>query len=416
MPQARRKGIRLRRSGFAAWREVGELVFMITRALAPWLLFLALFLLPAITAIGVARAEVPADAIAPFAAHELAPGVHLLAQPEGWSGPATGNVTVIEQSDGIVLVDSGASVADGRRVVAFVRSLTDKPVKAVLITHWHNDHPLGVSAIREAWPRVRIIATERTRDGLLGPARTSVALRPDAHFETQILNEGSLAIAQVQALLADPSTAEDRRGRIRRYIENLRNFARDWRGTYLVPPTETFTDSLTIDDPVRSVRIMFLGRANTEGDAVAWLPRERIVVTGDIVVSPVPFGFFSFPEPWIATLERIKALDFALLVPGHGQPMRDSAYLDRLIATISDIRAQVGPLARQGLSLEDVRSRVDFTAQTAIFAADARLRPAFEGYWLTPMVENAWREARGLAIVQGGGDTTAASVNSRRSR
>jgi glyoxylase-like metal-dependent hydrolase (beta-lactamase superfamily II) len=220
----------------------------------------------------------------------------------------------------------------------------------------------------------------------------------------------------VQTLLADPSTAEDRRGRIRRYIENLRNFARDWRGTYLVPPTETFTDSLTIDDPVRPVRIMFLGRANTEGDAVAWLPRERIVATGDIVVSPVPFGFFSFPEPWIATLERIKALDFALLVPGHGRPMRDSAYLDRLIATISDIRAQVGPLARQGLSLEDVRSRVDFTAQTAIFAADARLRPAFEGYWLTPMVENAWREARGLAIVQGGGETTPASVNRQRSR
>ena len=389
---------------------------MITRALAPWLLFLALFLFPAITALSVARAEVPADTLAPYVAEALAPSVHLLVQPEGHSGPASGNVTVIEQSDGVVLVDSGASVADGRRVVAFVRSLTDKPVKAVLITHWHNDHPLGISAIREAWPRVRIIATERTREGLMGPARTSVALQPDERFETRILNEGSLAIAQVQHLLDDPATSEERRARIRRYIDNLRSFAREWPGTYLVPPTETFADVLTIDDPDRPVRIMYLGRANTEGDAVAWLPRERIVVTGDVVVAPVPFGFFSFPGDWIATLERIRALDFALLVPGHGQPMRDSAYLERLIATISDIRGQVGALARQGLSLEEVRSRVDFSAQTAIFAADPRLRPAFEGYWLAPMVENAWREAQGLAIVQGGGETTPASVNSRRSR
>lgn len=388
---------------------------MIVRALAPWLLFLVLFLFPAITAISVARAEVPAE-FAPFVARELAPGVHLLSQPADWTGPATGNVTLIEQSDGIVLVDSGSSAADGRRVVALVRSLTDKPVKAVMITHWHNDHPLGISAIREAWPRVRIISTEQTLAGLMGPARTSVGLRPDAHFDTQILNEGSLSIAQVQPLLDDPATTGERRARIRRYIENLRNFAREWPGTYLVPPTETFTDSLTIDDPVRPVRMMYLGRANTEGDAVAWLPRERIVVTGDIVVSPVPFGFFSYPEDWIGTLGRIKALGFALLVPGHGEPMADAAYLDRLIGTIADIRAQVGPLARQGLSLEEVRARVDFSAQTAIFAADPRLSRAFEGYWLTPMVENAWREARGLAIVQGGGETTPASVNRQRSR
>ena len=387
---------------------------MLTRALAPWLLFLAFVLFPSLIAVGVARAQ----DLAPFVARDLAPGVHLLAQPAGWSGPATGNVTVIEQSDGVVLIDSGSSVADGRRVVAFVRALTDRPVKAVMITHWHNDHPLGISAIRDAWPRVRIISTEATRDGLLGPARTSVGLRPESRFDTQILNEAFLSIGQVQALLNDPTTPEDRRARIRTYVSNLRNFARDWAGTYLVPPTETFTDSLTIDDPVRPVRMMFLGRANTAGDAVAWLPRERIVITGDIVVAPTPFGFFSYPEDWIQTLQRIKALEFAVLVPGHGQPMTDAVYLDRLIGTISDIRAQVGPLARQGLSLEEVRSRVDFSAQTAIFATEPRFRTAFEGYWRTPMVENAYKEARGEPIVQGGGegDSTPQTVNRRRSR
>ena len=114
----------------------------------------------------VAFTGVPAEAqpvLNPFAAREIAPGIHLLATPPDYLGPATGNVTVIEQTDGVVLIDSGASAAHGRRVVQFVRTLTGKPVKAVLLTHWHNDHPLGVSEIRAAWPRVRIVATERTR-------------------------------------------------------------------------------------------------------------------------------------------------------------------------------------------------------------------------------------------------------------
>ena len=99
-------------------------------------------------------------------------------------------------------------------------------------------------------------------------------------------------------------------------------------------------------------------------------------------------------------LERLKALDYALLVPGHGEPQADAVYLDRLTATIADIRAQVGPLARQGLSLEEVRERVDFSAQTEIFGTTPRLRLGFESYWLNPMVENAWKEARGETIAR----------------
>ena len=149
-------------------------------------------------------------------------------------------------------------------------------------------------------------------------------------------------------------------------------------------------------------------------NAIAWLRRQRIVATGDVVVAPTPFGFFSFPESWIGVLQRLKALDFALLIPGHGEPQTDAAYLDRLIATIADIRAQVGPLAQQGLSLEETRQRVNFAPSLEQWGTTPRLRSTFEGYWLTPMVENAWREARGLPIVQGGGETTPSSVNRQR--
>ena len=359
------------------------------------------------------QAEPSAPAIAPFVVRQVAPGVHLLGTPADYAGPAISNVSIIEQADGFVLIDSGATLAHGNAVVAYVRSISRKPVKALLFTHWHNDHPLGAAAIRAAWPRVRIIATPATRAGLLGPAATSVGLRPNSLFETEMWNQAYQSIGQVRALRA-ASTDPTQQARYDRYLVNLQDFARGFRGTYIVPPTETFTRELLIDDAERPVRLMHLGRANTDGDAIAWLPRQRIVMTGDIVVWPSPFGFFSFPEDWIGVLQRLKGLNYVTLVPGHGEPQTDTAYLDRLIASITDIRGQVGPLARQGLSLEETRQRVDFAPALAQWGTTPRLRAMFEGYWLTPMVENAWREARGDPIVQGGGETTPSSVNRQR--
>jgi glyoxylase-like metal-dependent hydrolase (beta-lactamase superfamily II) len=114
----------------------------------------------------LASAAAPAEtaAISPFAAREIAPGVHLLGMPTDYAGPAISNVSIIEQRNGLVVIDSGATVAHGRALVAFIRSISRKPVKAVLITHWHNDHPLGISAIRDAWPRVRVISARARHD------------------------------------------------------------------------------------------------------------------------------------------------------------------------------------------------------------------------------------------------------------
>lgn len=360
-----------------------------------------------------ARAQPSSAAIAPFVARAIGPGVHLLGTPADYAGPAIGNVTIVEQGDGMVVIDTGATIAHGRTIRDYVRSITSKPVKAIVFTHWHNDHPFGAAALRAEWPRARIIATRATRGGILGPAATSVGMRADERFETQILNQAYDSMSRIAALRA-AATDDAQRARYDRYAQNMLDFARGFRGTHIVLPTETFARELLIDDTERPVRLMFLGHANTNGDAIAWLPRQRIVATGDVVVAPTPFGFFSYPVSWIEVLQRLKALDFALLIPGHGEPQSDAAYLDRLIASIADIRAQVGPLARQGLSLDETRRRVDFAPMIEQWGTTPRLRSTFEGYWLTPMIENAWREASGLPIIQGGGETTPNSVNRQR--
>lgn len=356
--------------------------------------------------LGLAAPALAAEpALAPFVAQEVAPGVHLLATPPDFLGPAISNVTVIEQRDGYVLIDTGGTVGHGRVIANYVASLGPKPVKAIVFTHWHNDHPLGASEIRKRWPRTRIIATRATSRTMLSPALQGVGRAPADKWDVYINNQVSASLVVIAGRRADPATTDQQRARYDRMARELRDFARSYPGTYFVAPTETFTDRLLIDDPDRPVELRFPGRANTDGDAIAWLPRQRIVATGDIVVAPVPFGFYSYPADWLTVIDRLKAIDFAVLIPGHGEPQRDRAYLDKLAATIADIRAQVTPLARAGLSLEAVRKRADFTAQTAIFGTTPGLARGFDANWLQPMVENVWREAKGLPIVQGGGET-----------
>ena len=360
------------------------------------------FMLGSATAIAQ-PAETPAVStpdIRPFIAQEITPRVHLLKLPENWYAALSGNIVLIEQSDGFVVVDSGGNAANGRAVVRYARSLANKPIKAVMITHWHGDHPQGLSAIRDAYPKVRIISTRGTEAGILGPASYDIGYRPDPRFDRATASLAEKNKADYLKLLDDPATPPDRRERIKKALGQFDEMTRDFVGSYLVPPTETFEHELVINDRDVPVHMMFLGRANTEGDAIAWLPKQKIVATGDIVVSPYPFGFGSYPADWIVTIGKLKALGFKTLIPGHGDPMTGVGYLDRLIASIRDLQAQVGPLARAGMPLEDVRKKVDFSKSIATFGDTAVVKANLQGLFFDPMIRSAYKEALGEPILQ----------------
>ena len=349
----------------------------------------------------IAQAPATQVGIAPFVAHEVNPKVHLLAMPDDWYAQLAGNVVVIEQSDGFVIVDSGGNAGNGRAVVRYARSLANKPIKAVMITHWHGDHPQGISAIRDAYPNVRIISTRGTEAGILGPASYNIGYHADPKFDRATADASQKQADTYSKLLDDPKVAADRKERIRKALGQFDLMTRDFVGSYLVPPTETFEHELVINDRDVPVHMMFLGRANTDGDAIAWLPKQQIVATGDIVVSPYPFGFGSYPAEWIQTLGKLKALGFTTLIPGHGHPMTDATYIDRLVAAIRDVQTEVGPLATAGVSLDDVRKKVDFSKSIAMFGDTPQVKANLQGLFFDPMIGNEYKEARGEPIVQG---------------
>lgn len=332
---------------------------------------------------------------------KLTDRVHVIAQPQPFHLQPLGNVTVIEQTDGLVLVDAGGSRGSGERVVELVRQISRKPVKAVIVTHWHGDHPLGASAVLKAWPKAEIVSTVRTRENLLGKPMRVYPRSPDASANQALQNQIVDTAGRLDAASAREGLSPEERQGFAQAAREVMHYARDMDGTTLTMPTRTFTDRVVLGDARAPVEALYLGRANTDGDAIVWLPKQRVLVTGDVVVAPFPFGFGSYPAEWLAVLEKLKGFDFVHLVPGHGAVQTDGGYLDAMAALITDTQGQVTALAKSGASLETVRATVDLSSHAKRMVGDDpwRLR-WFQRYWTEPFVASAYKEAKGEPISQ----------------
>jgi cyclase len=141
--------------------------------------------------------------------------------------------------------------------------------------------------------------------------------------------------------------------------------------------------------------IKYLGRGNTAGDLIVHLPKERVVATGDLVVSPQPFAFYSHLADWPKTLRALQSLDAAHVLPGHGEIQTDWKYVDQLIALIESTWEQTSSAVTRGLDLEATIKSVNLERFRVTFAGDdaARWRN-FERLFLRPGVEAAYGEMK----------------------
>lgn len=352
---------------------------------------------------GTSASAQPRDAavdIEPFIAQTISPQVHLLSVPDDYVAAAIGNVIVIEQSKGVVLVDSGANITNGRKIAAYVRSLTSKPIVAVIVSHWHPDHPEGIAGIRESWPNVRVIATPGTKAGMLGPGLANIGLTPSAEIDKKMFDQLQARKEQFGQLLEQADVPAERKERARKGLTQIDSFSHDFQGSYVVLPTDVFTSVFRLPDPKIPIEVHYFGRANTEGDAITWLPKQKIVASGDVVASPIPFGFGSYPADWSRTLKRLEALKFMTLLPGHGAAMYDRKYVDQMIASIAAIRSKVGAAVNSHLSFKELKANVDLTGEAARFGKTPFQQAMTGYYWVDPMRINAYKEAKGMPILQ----------------
>jgi len=227
-------------------------------------------------------------------------------------------------------------------------------------------------------------------------------LHPDAAWEARRIETLTHTyVDQIRPQTEDQTLSPEEHAGWANALHALSIRAADTPGTYVVMPTRTFSDHLTLPDTLAPVEVRFEGRAHTNGDTEVWLPRQRVLAAGDVVVWPVPYLGDSWPSEFITTLQHLRTQNFAVLVPGHGEPLHDRAYIDLLIRFITDVRAYVGPLAAQGVSVENItaQAHAHFAPYYETFGGSNRwLRYWFEQYALDSLVESAYREAKGQPL------------------
>jgi glyoxylase-like metal-dependent hydrolase (beta-lactamase superfamily II) len=319
-----------------------------------------------------------ADVTSQYETVKVADGVYAFIAPEPRTGVVNGNTAVIIGDDGVIVVDSGQFPTLAARQVAEVRKLTGKPVRAIVNTHWHWDHNLANAVWRDAYPGASIVSTPFTRE--------YIEKYTPGFLETMI-GSGDKFIEQLRSK-KQPGT-EDLLHDLERGIPELKKVR-------FLPPDATFDRELVLHLGKRVVHIIHPGRANTAGDAVVWVPDARVLVTGDLVVWPTPYATSAYPAEWIAAMEKLLAFNAAAIVPGHGGVQRDMKYVQSLTETLRFVVAEAAKAAREGLTLDQAKARIDLEPYRKRFAGDDPLRrKAFDDYFANGIVTNAYRQAKG---------------------
>lgn len=237
---------------------------------------------------------------------ELAPGVFFREQSQGCN-----NGWVVFK-DYVLVVDANFPV-HAEKVVEAIRETSDKPIRFVFDTHYHGDHAFG-NAIY-------------TRDG-------AVAIATEKCLE-ELTDKGRPA------------------------FEAGKKEREDFANTYLQDPTLLFDKRVVFDDGEHRVELLHFGHAHTRGDAVAYLPKERILFSGDACVN----GAFNYTgdgdtASWIRVIDAMKQLPVDVIAPGHGKPMGPELFnLQR--RWFVELRSAVQKGIDQGKKLEQIEADLD---------------------------------------------------------
>ena len=242
------------------------------------------------------------------------------------------NTGVVVGDDGVMVIDTQATPAMAQDVIRHIRQVTDKPIKYVVLSHYHAVRVLGASAYQ---PR-EIIASEATLE--------------------MIRERGK----------EDMASEIGRFPRLFRDVESIPGLT--W-------PTIVFEKRLTVWLGKLQVEILQLGRGHTKGDTVVWLPQEKILFSGDLVeYDATPYTGDAYLTDWPATLDAIAALGPQKLVPGRGAALQSPAAVKAgLDGTRSFVTAMFEAVRSGAQAGRDLRSVYRSAYET--------LKPQF-GHWV----------------------------------
>lgn len=320
---------------------------------------------------------------------KVAEGVYLFTTAPYGDVGFGGNCVAIITDEGVVMFDTSGTPATGETILSEVRKLTDKPVVYVINSHWHWDHWGGNQVFKAAFPNVQFVSHAKNRDLMMNVAVAwnAPGLEKDL---PDYLNYKKQQLAMAEAKHA----SEAELAKQRELLAADESFLQQKRSVTYTFPNVTFSDSATLYLGGREIRVLH-ARAITPGDTYVYLPKEKVLITGDILVSPIPFAVGgTYPQEWVETLQKLNQVETDTIIPGHGEAESDKSYLQRNLTLFQHVLADVKSAKANGWSLD--KTKMQLMNKAAAYAADFGLSEKdlsdFKNFFLLVFVNRAYHE------------------------
>ena len=259
------------------------------------------------------------------------------------------NAAIILFDDSVLVVDTHSKPSAARALIEQIKKLTDKPVRYVVNTHFHWDHYQGNQAYPSSWPAgVEIISSEATR------------LNIEQRGIPRVKHEITTMPQEIEKLKADLAKATDAKQKqeLESQLSQAQDYFTELKSMQVALPTLTFDHSLILHRKSRTVEMFWLGNAHTNGDVFVYLPKEKVLVTGDALHGWTPFMGDSYPYDWITTLDKAEKLDFDQVLGGHGDVMRGKEKFELWKQYLRDLMDETAKSYASGANLEEAQKQV----------------------------------------------------------
>ena len=299
-------------------------------------------------------------------------GTHRFVEVADGVWQVTGTGSVFTMSNAMILVgefdtlvvDSHVTPAASRALLESIPAVTDKPVRYLVNSHYHFDHAHGNQSFPEG---VEIIGHEFTRAKLNGDIGNVLEENTFRSFSDPV----PATVANL-AQRAREETDPRRRTELEETHRVQQEYMNAIEEVVPTPPNITLQDEMTLFQVVangsREIQLLHFGRAHTGGDVVIYLPQEKVVFTGDMMLPGLAYMGDGHVDEWPDSLEGLKALDFETWLPGHGPVMRSKQPIENFQAYLRDLWDRTSLQYRMGVAWEEAAEQIDMTDHSDNYA------------------------------------------------
>jgi glyoxylase-like metal-dependent hydrolase (beta-lactamase superfamily II) len=315
-----------------------------------------------------------------------------------------GNGVAIIGPDGVFFIDTYIQFNYAEEAIRRLKRITNLPVTYVLNTHSHDDHTTGNGVFRRIFPASRLIVQDAAVEGL--EHRVKAKVEGEAKFIAANIAQTDSEVTAGKTNGGTPIT-----GSMKAYwdlsLREAREYQRQYRPEKYVSPDITFSDTLAMRWGRLTLKMIHMTEnGHSRSDVIVWIPEQRLIVAGDLVVAPTPY--YSLPGITNA-VHALIALDPAIIIPGHGPIEHDLSYVRLLERAFSTYQRAADSAIAANVPVRQAMDSISFPDIDRAFTGDDEMKTfTYRSFFTRNVFARAYRDAAPPKVSSGPASPNAA--------